>query len=165
MTSGESTAERSSRWKLSTGKASLLIVLGTFVCVLLVRQLGWLQFLEFQTYDFFIRHQIKTASSEPIVLVEMTESDIQNPTLDYPIHDSKLAQVLRILEAHHRSTSSRRYRPRYLEGYSGSKKRGRIGGPERNLANKREYLRHFHARWNQAAPDSWLQSRTDCIQR
>jgi adenylate cyclase len=99
MTAGESKTQRPSRWKLSTGKASLLIVLGTFCCVILVRQLGWLQFLEFQSYDFFIQRQVPAATSDPIVLVEMTESDIQDATLDYPIHDSKLAEVLRILQA------------------------------------------------------------------
>jgi adenylate cyclase len=98
MTAGESTAQRS-RWKLSTGRASLLIILATFCCISAVRQLGWLQFLEFQTYDFFIQGQAPAAPSDRIVLIEMTESDIQNPTLDYPIHDSKLAEVLRILEA------------------------------------------------------------------
>lgn len=99
MTAGDSTSPQSSRWKLSTGKVSFLIALGAFCCVLIVRQLGWLQFLEFQVYDFFIRNQVRVATSDPIVLIEMTESDIQHSTLDYPIHDSKLAEVLRILES------------------------------------------------------------------
>src|SRR5438876_5932127 len=79
--------------------ASLLIVLFVFCCALVVRHLGWLQFLEFQAYDFFLRHQPKAASSDPIVLVEMTEADIHSPSLDWPIYDDKMAALLRNLEA------------------------------------------------------------------
>ncbi len=78
---------------------SLLIVLFVFLCTLIARHLGWLQFLEFQAYDFFIRHQPKAATSAPIVLVEMSESDIHSPSLDWPIYDDKLAELLRKLEA------------------------------------------------------------------
>jgi adenylate cyclase len=86
-------------WKPSTAVISLLIVLGVFGGMLLVRHLGLLQFLEFQAYDFFIRQQPKAPPNDPIVLVEMTEEDIQDPSLDYPIYDSKLAELLRILIA------------------------------------------------------------------
>src|SRR5215471_9227110 len=99
MSAGKSTASRSAKWKLSTHSVSLLIVLLVFLCTLWVQRLGWLQFLEFQTYDFFIRHQPKTASAGPIVLVEMTEADIHSPSLDWPIYDDKLAELLRLLEA------------------------------------------------------------------
>ena len=85
--------------KLSSRLVSLLIVLAVFVSALFARRIGWLQFLEFRAYDFFIQHQQKAASSDPIVLVEMTEDDIQSPTLDYPIYDDKLAELLTILEA------------------------------------------------------------------
>ena len=85
--------------KLSPRLVSLLIVLAVFLSALLVRRLGWLQFLEFRAYDFFIQQQPKAATSDPIVLVEMTEKDIQSPTLDYPITDDKLAELLNILEA------------------------------------------------------------------
>jgi adenylate cyclase len=61
--------------------------------------LGWLQSLEFQAYDFFIRHQPKSTTSDPIVLVEMTEADIHNSSLDWPIYDDKMAALLRNLEA------------------------------------------------------------------
>jgi adenylate cyclase len=70
-----------------------------FVCTLVLNHSGVLQGLEFQLYDFFVRQQAKAASNEPLVLVEMVESDIQNPSLDYPLHDDKLAELLSILEA------------------------------------------------------------------
>lgn len=69
--------------------------------MLVLRRAGWLQILEFHFYDFFIRHQARAATSDPIVLIEMTESDIHNNFLDYPIHDDKLAELLRILSAQH----------------------------------------------------------------
>lgn len=78
---------------------SLLIVLFVFVCALVVRHQGWLQSLEFRAYDTFIRHQPKAETSEPIVIVEMTEADIHNPELDWPIYDDKLAELLRKLAA------------------------------------------------------------------
>ena len=87
------------KWKSSPRIVSLLIVLFVFCCTLIVRHFGWLQFLEFQAYDFFLRHQPKAASSDPIVLVEMTEADIHSPSLDWPIYDDKLAELLRKLEA------------------------------------------------------------------
>src|SRR6266404_6024768 len=89
------------KWKLSPRSVSLLIVLFVFCCTLVVRHMGWLQFLEFQAYDFFIRHQPMAATSDPIVLVEMTEADIHSPSLDYPIYDDKLAELLSKLEADH----------------------------------------------------------------
>jgi adenylate cyclase len=85
--------------KLSPRLISLLIVLAVFLSALLARRMGWMQFLEFRAYDFFIQHQPKAASSDPIVLVEMTEDDIQSPTLDFPIPDDKLAELLNILES------------------------------------------------------------------
>lgn len=84
--------------KLSPRKVVLLIVLFVFTCTLTFRYLGLLQFLEFQVYDFFIRQNPKAKTSDPIVLVEMTEADIHNPQLDYPIHDEKLAALLGRLE-------------------------------------------------------------------
>src|SRR5262252_244832 len=91
--------QRWSKGKLSPREVSLLIVLFVFVSTFTVRHLGWLQFLEFRAYDFFILHEPRAATSDPIVLVEMTEADIQSQTLDYPIYDDKLAELLRRLEA------------------------------------------------------------------
>ncbi len=79
--------------------ACLFIVLVVFSGTLALRHSGLLQFLEFYAYDFFILRQPKAATSEPIVIVEMTEADIHSPSLDYPIHDDKLAELLRTLES------------------------------------------------------------------
>lgn len=87
------------RRELSPHTVALFITLLVLGGILVVRHLGWFQFLEFQAYDFLLRQQPKAASSDPIVLVEMTEADIQNPSLDYPIHDDKLAELLAKLEA------------------------------------------------------------------
>jgi adenylate cyclase len=76
-----------------------LVVLVAFACTLALRYLGALTFLEFQFYDFFVRQQPPAASNEPLVLIEMVEADIQSPSLDYPLHDDKLAQLLTVLEA------------------------------------------------------------------
>lgn len=73
----------------------ILVLLGT----LSLRYLGVFQSLEFNAYDFFIRTQTEAPPSERIVLVEMTEADIQSPSLDYPLYDSKLAELLHKLEA------------------------------------------------------------------
>src|SRR5262249_41990788 len=91
-------APRTPKRRLAPPAVSLLIVLLAFLCALFVQRRGWLQFLEFQVYDFFIRHQTRAASTGPIVLVEMTEDDIHSPTLDWPIHDDRLAELLRVLE-------------------------------------------------------------------
>jgi len=78
--------------------ASLLIVLLVFGSTLLLWHAGRLQFLEFYSYDFLIQHQPGATDSNPIVLVEMTEDDIHSPSLDYPVYDDKLAELLRNLE-------------------------------------------------------------------
>ena len=85
------------RWKVPL--RCLLTVLLVFICSLFVQQHGRLQFLEFWVYDRMLLRQSKAASSEPLVLVEMTEQDIQNPSLDYPIYDNKLADLLNMLAA------------------------------------------------------------------
>jgi adenylate cyclase len=85
--------------KLSSREMGLLMVLFVFGCTLTTRYLGYLQFLDFQAYDLLLRQQPRASDSEPIVLVEMTEADIHSPSLDYPITDLKLAELLRTLEA------------------------------------------------------------------
>lgn len=77
----------------------VMIVLLVFVISVFVQQRGWLQFLEFRVYDWMLLREPKAASSEPLVLVEMTEQDIQNPALDYPIYDNTLADLLNIVAA------------------------------------------------------------------
>ena len=101
MSDGTPSTPRHKEWKLGPRTVSLLFVLAVFLCILAVRHLGWLQFLEFYPYDYLIRHQPKEASNDPIVLVEMTEGDIHSPSLDYPIYDDKLADLLTSLEAGH----------------------------------------------------------------
>jgi adenylate cyclase len=86
-------------YQLSPRGVSFLIVLFAFGVTLAIRHLGFLQFLEFQTYDFLIRHQTLAPNSEPIVIVELTEDDIQNPSLDWPLDDQKLAQLLLRIQA------------------------------------------------------------------
>src|SRR5262245_8865960 len=97
MNAGKPDGRRFSWWKASPKHVSLLIVVIAFLTTLGIRHLGLLQFLEFYAYDFFIRHQQRTTTSGPIVLVEMTEADIHSPSLDYPIYDEKLAELLRVL--------------------------------------------------------------------
>ena len=99
MRAGTPAAKWISKLGSSPRTVSLLIVLFVGCCTLLVRHLGWLQSLEFQFYDFFIRHQPKSTTSDPIVLVELTEEDIHNPLVDYPIYDDTLAELLRKIEA------------------------------------------------------------------
>ncbi|HVK59234.1 MAG TPA: adenylate/guanylate cyclase domain-containing protein [Candidatus Kapabacteria bacterium] len=99
MSAGTREVKASTRLQRSPLIVSLLLVVAVFLCAIFLKYAGLLQALEFQAYDFLIRQQDRTAPTDPIVLVEMTESDIQNPSLDYPIHDEKLAEVLRSIEA------------------------------------------------------------------
>jgi len=99
MSAGNAAVKWFSKWRSSPRAVSLTIVLVVFLCTLLVQRQGWLQFLELRAYDFFLLHQPKAATSDPIVIVEMTEADIHSPLLDYPIHDYRLAELLRKLEA------------------------------------------------------------------
>src|SRR5262245_56071107 len=69
-----------------------LIILGVFFATVLARRAGLWQFLEFRAYDHFIRRAPMLASVDPIVLIEITEGDIQK--LDYLLTDSKLAELL-----------------------------------------------------------------------
>jgi adenylate cyclase len=97
MSAGNVAVRSFTRWRSSPPAVSFSIVLLVFIFTLIIQRQGWLQFLEFRAYDAFIRSQPKAATSDPIVLVEMTEEDIQSPSLDYPIHDDKLAELLRNL--------------------------------------------------------------------
>jgi adenylate cyclase len=85
------------KWKVPF--RCVVIVLLVLTYSILFQRLGRFQFLEFWIYDKMLLRQPKAASSEPLVLVEMTEQDIQNPALDYPIYDNKLADLLNILAA------------------------------------------------------------------
>src|SRR6187551_2059030 len=103
MSAGPPATSRSwkwfSKWRSSPQVVSLLIVFLVFLSTIIVQRQGLLQFLEFGAYDFFLRQQPKVASSNPLVIVEMTEADIHSPSLDYPIHDDILAELFQKLES------------------------------------------------------------------
>src|SRR5262249_36220225 len=99
MSAGKSSLKQKLKWMSHPSVIPSVIVFVVFVFTLLLWHSGRLQFLEFYSYDFLIRHQQRAASTGPIVLVEMTEKDIHDPLLDWPIYDDKLAELLRTLEA------------------------------------------------------------------
>jgi adenylate cyclase len=86
-------------WDPSPRLALPVNVALVFGFVLALRYSGMLQNLEFDAYDLFLRSRPLASTPGPIVLVEMTEADIQDPTLDYPLHDDKLAELLQRLQA------------------------------------------------------------------
>jgi adenylate cyclase len=95
-------ATRTKRWfgfLASPPAVAAGLVLVALGVTLALRYGGLLQFLEFQAYDFFIRRSARVAPSESIVLVEMTEADIGGSSLDYPLYDVKLAELLRLILA------------------------------------------------------------------
>src|SRR5580765_5727567 len=85
------------KWKVPF--RCIVIVLLVLIYSMLFQQSGWFQFLEFRVYDWMLLNQPKAASSEPLVLVEMTEQDIKNPELDYPIYDNNMADLLNTVAA------------------------------------------------------------------
>ena len=99
MSAGKAALDRFAKWRSTPPAVSLQIVLLVFLGSLFIQRQGWLQFLEFRAYDSFIRLQTKAATSDPIVLIEMTEEDIHDPQLDWPVHDTTLAELFRKLEA------------------------------------------------------------------
>ena len=100
MSAVKAALERFSKWRSTPPAVSLLIVLLVFLGALFIQRKGWLQFLDFHAYDYFIRHQTRAATNDPLVLVEMTEDDIHDPQFDWPVHDTTLAKLFRELEAH-----------------------------------------------------------------
>jgi len=85
------------KWKFGPRVVCGLIILSVFVAAMLARSEGVLQFLEFRAYDFFLRQKPALPSADPIVLIEITEADIQSPDLDYPLTDEKLGHLLEML--------------------------------------------------------------------
>lgn len=82
------------KWKLAPRWVSSLIVLASFLGILLARREGFLQFLEIRAYDHFLRETPVLPNGDPIVLIEITEADIQSPHLDYPLTDNTLGELL-----------------------------------------------------------------------
>ena len=99
MSAGKAALARFEKWRATPLAVSLLIVVLVFLGALFIQRQGLLLFLEFHAYDYFIRHQTKAATNDPIVLIEMTEEDIHHPELDWPVPDTTLAKMLRKLEA------------------------------------------------------------------
>lgn len=99
MSTPPSVWKRLLAWRLPTGVMGMVVVLLVFLSVVAARRAGVFQFVEFQAYDFLRRCQTRALTSDPIVLVEITEADIQSPTLDYPLTDRKLSELLTTLEA------------------------------------------------------------------
>lgn len=74
------------------GSALVLVVL------ISLRQAGYLESLELSIYDTFIRHQPETSEPAPIVLIGVTEREIQE-LRQWPLTDAMLAEVLQTLAA------------------------------------------------------------------
>jgi len=62
-----------------------------------VKKLGWLQLLELVVFDEMIRHQPDAPLDERLLVVEITEADIQKQNR-FPISDFTIAQVLKKLQ-------------------------------------------------------------------
>jgi len=76
-----------------------------FFAIIGLRSAGYLEHLELLAYDWFIRlHPVNSESSSPVVIIEVTEDDIQKQG-SWPLTDETLAQALDILN---------RYKPRTI---------------------------------------------------
>ncbi len=83
----------------SPAAVSLLIGVVVFFCVMGVRGAGGLQSLELYAYDLFLELQPAAPPDSRIVIVEITENDIQ--TLgSWPLTDATIARLLEILTSH-----------------------------------------------------------------
>jgi adenylate cyclase len=72
-----------------------IFVSGTvFLAISGIRSAGYLEYLELMAYDWFIRTQpVNSGSSQSIVVIGITENDIQNQGR-WPISDETIAQAL-----------------------------------------------------------------------
>jgi adenylate cyclase len=76
-----------------------------FLSIIALRRAGSLEWLELAAYDWFIRLRPHVSASDSrIVLIAITERDIQNQGR-WPLADATLAQVLEMLT---------QYRPRAI---------------------------------------------------
>ena len=80
--------------------AMVLTSLVMTVCLLGVRQLGWLQPLELAAYDQMTRWQPDQPTDPRILIVGITESDIQDVLKRWPPSDEIIAQVLAEINRH-----------------------------------------------------------------
>lgn len=97
---GNTTLKSVSRLLKSAITISMLLAALVSVFVIWIRSNGQLQRLELSTYDSYLRMQAAASSEQsPITLVAITEADIQQ-LKQWPLHDSTLAQLLKILLSH-----------------------------------------------------------------
>ncbi|MCT7968038.1 CHASE2 domain-containing protein [Laspinema sp. D1] len=75
------------------------IPLAVILILILIRQLGLLEGWELKAYDHFLRSRPPEPPDSRILIVEITESDIQLKE-EYPISDATLTQLLQQLERH-----------------------------------------------------------------
>ena len=79
---------------------ALLICLAVFGAIALTRRAGGLEFLELKTYDLLVAAQPKdTSYSDRIVVVGVTEPDIQNKEVGFPIPDAVMGRLVEIILA------------------------------------------------------------------
>ncbi|MCT7993456.1 CHASE2 domain-containing protein [Laspinema olomoucense] len=76
-----------------------VIPLAVTLILLLIRQLGLLEGWELKAYDHFMRSRPSEPLDSRILIVEITESDVQSKE-EYPISDATLTQLLQKLELH-----------------------------------------------------------------
>ncbi len=86
------------RYRRTALWASLACSLFVFCSIMAARYAGWLEFLELSTYDLAIALRAHSVSNNPLVLITITEEDIQ--THGYPVTDAALAQALENLITH-----------------------------------------------------------------
>lgn len=90
------------REKLLYSRPLWTLVIALFISFILIgiRQAGIIQDLELYAYDRFIQHRhVDDKQSPPIVLIQITEDDIQH--FGYPINDGLMAQLLEKLSSYH----------------------------------------------------------------
>ncbi|MTJ51926.1 CHASE2 domain-containing protein [Anabaena sp. UHCC 0253] len=82
-----------SRWSSKV----LIVSVGMTVIVLGIRQLGGLQSLELQAFDYLVRQRPNEPEDKRLLIVGFTDEDI-NKKIPYPISDQKLAEILEKLQ-------------------------------------------------------------------
>jgi adenylate cyclase len=81
------------------GSQGVILTGITLTFLLIIRQLGWLQSLELKAYDLMVRSRPDPGIDSRLLIVEITETDIQT-IKQWPIPDGILAQVLARLQQH-----------------------------------------------------------------
>ena len=84
--------------RLKTRKREFFLVFLIFILLLLIRSLGWLEAGELSALDFYFRLQPREPTDDRIVIVGITEADIQELG-QYPLSDRLLWELLTKIEA------------------------------------------------------------------